>query len=104
VLIPAIDGGRYPGSIAALQVFLVAALSAYLTAPATNMLLAQRRYTALASIFGTGLVFNLIGDIAVAQRFGVIGIAIVSTSVYVAIDAAVVIASLPHKSRIKLER
>jgi O-antigen/teichoic acid export membrane protein len=101
LLIPAIDGGRYPGSIAALQIFLVAALSAYLTAPATNMLLAQRRYPALASIFGTGLVLNLIGDIAVAQRFGVIGIAIVSTSVYVAIDVAVVVRSLPYKSRIK---
>jgi hypothetical protein len=47
------------------------------------------------------LVLNLIGDIAVAQRFGVTGIAIVSTSVYIAIDVAVVIESLPRRPRIK---
>jgi len=35
-------------------------------------------------------------EIAVARRFGVVGIAIVSTAVYVAIDLAMLFASLRH--------
>src|SRR5262249_32855461 len=35
-VIPLIDGGRYPSSIPTLQIFLVTALTAYLTAPVAN--------------------------------------------------------------------
>jgi O-antigen/teichoic acid export membrane protein len=101
VVIPHIDGGKYPGSIEAFQIFLVTAFSAYLTAPAANVLMAQRRYVTLASIFAVGLFLNLVGDVAVARRFGVIGIAIVSSTVYVAIDAVTVLRSVTYAARAK---
>jgi O-antigen/teichoic acid export membrane protein len=85
-VIPIIDGGRYPGSILVFQIFLITAASEYLSAPAVSVLMAQRRYPALAAIYFVGLFVNLIGDVLVAPRFGVIGIAVVSTSVYVTLD------------------
>jgi O-antigen/teichoic acid export membrane protein len=101
VVIPQIDGGRYPGSIEAFQIFLVTAFSAYLAAPAASVLMAQRRYVTLASIFSVGLFLNFVGDVAVAQQFGVIGIAIVSSAVFVAIDAVVVLSSVRYALRPK---
>ena len=95
-VIPVIDGGRYPESIRTLQVFLITALSAYLFAPVANILMAQRRYLMLAAIYGAALAVNLVGDIAVARPFGVVGIAIVSTAVYVATDLAMLYTSLRH--------
>jgi O-antigen/teichoic acid export membrane protein len=101
VVIPLLDGGKYPESVETLQIFLVTAFSAYLTAPAANVLMAQRRYLVLASIYGVGLALNLIGDVAVARKFGVIGIAIVSSAVYVAIDAAMVLSSAMYALKFK---
>ncbi len=98
VVIPAIDSGRYPGSIEAFQIFLVIAFSAYLTAPAANVLMAQRGYSVLAFIYAVGLLVNLAGDVAVARRFGVTGIAIVSSTVYVAIGLALLIRCLGYAS------
>ena len=97
-LIPIIDGGRYPGSITAFQIFLVTAASSYLTAPAPSLLMAQRRYRALATTFFVGLCVNLVGDVLVARRLGVVGIAIVSSSVYVALDVVMTLDALRHAS------
>jgi O-antigen/teichoic acid export membrane protein len=103
VLIPKLDGGKYPGSVSALQIFLITALVAYVTAPAGVILLAQRRYGVLAVIQAGGLAVNLAGDIAVARPFGVLGIAVVSSVAYTAVGLAVTLASLsregPTKSR-----
>jgi O-antigen/teichoic acid export membrane protein len=101
VVIPLIDGGKYPGSVLAFQIFLVTAFVAYLTAPAANILMAQRRYHTLATICGLGLVGNFIGDVAVAREFGVIGIAIVSTAAYVLLNSALVICSVVNVSRME---
>jgi O-antigen/teichoic acid export membrane protein len=84
--IPILSGGRYPESVTVFQVFLLTAASAYLFAPAASVLMAQRRYSALAWIFIAGLSVNLVGDIIVAPRFGVIGIAVVSSLVYLCVD------------------
>lgn len=98
-LIPVIDGGRYPRSIVTFQILLITAMSAYLTAPAASILMAQQRHAVLASIYALGLFANLIGDIAVARPFGVVGIAIVSTTVYVVIDMGMILMSLRYISR-----
>jgi O-antigen/teichoic acid export membrane protein len=100
VLIPHIDGGKYPGSIGALQIFLVTAVTAYLTAPAVSILMAQQRYLFLASSYVVALVLNFIGDVLVARRFGVIGIAIVSSSVYVAMDGVLTSYALHYARRV----
>jgi O-antigen/teichoic acid export membrane protein len=97
--IPLADGGRYPASIPVLQVFLVTCAATYLTAPAVSVIMAQRRYGALATMYGAGLAINLIGDVLVAHRFGAVGIAVVSSSVYVALDAAMTVDALRHAAR-----
>lgn len=95
-VIPLIDGGRYPSSIPTLQIFLVTALTAYLTAPVANVLMAQRHYATLATIYAVGLTLNLVGDIVVARPYGIIGLAVVSTAVYVCIDAAMSMAAVRY--------
>jgi O-antigen/teichoic acid export membrane protein len=84
--LPILSGGRYPESITLFQIFLITSASAYLFAPAVGVLMAQGRYSTLAWIYLAGLSLNLAGDLAVAPRFGVIGIAVVSSSVYVVLD------------------
>jgi O-antigen/teichoic acid export membrane protein len=98
-VIPIVNGGRYPGSVPVLQIFLITAASSYLSAPAASVMMTQRRYAALAAIFGVGLAINLVGDVLVAHRFGVVGIAIVSTAVYVALDVAMTLDALRHAAR-----
>jgi O-antigen/teichoic acid export membrane protein len=92
--IPLIDGGRYPDSRLVTQVLLATALAAYLTAPAVSMLIAQERSAWLARAYTLALVINLVGDVVVARPFGALGIAIVSSTVYVLLDAAATGAAL----------
>jgi O-antigen/teichoic acid export membrane protein len=101
VIIPHIDGGKYPGSVAALQIFLITAFSAYLTAPAVSILMAQRRFFFLAWIYALSLLLNLAGDVVVARRYGVLGIAVVSTALYVATDLVLTFRALRHASGTK---
>jgi O-antigen/teichoic acid export membrane protein len=97
--IPIIDGGRYPGSITAFQIFLATAASSYLAAPAVSVMMAQRRYRALALMFFVALIVNLVGDVLVARHFGVAGIAVVSSAVYVALDLAMTVTALRYTAR-----
>ena len=94
--IPIIDGGRYPGSITVFQIFLATAASSYLAAPAVSVMMAQRRYRALALMFFVALIVNLLGDVLVARQFGVAGIAVVSSAVYVALDLAMTVTALRY--------
>ncbi len=64
-------------------------IAAYLSAPATGLLIAQRAYRPLALTFVAGFLLNLIGDLVVAPIYGIVGIAVVSAVVYVAMDATV---------------
>jgi O-antigen/teichoic acid export membrane protein len=100
IVIPQIDEGKYPGSVSVFQIFVLTAFSAYVTAPAASILMAQRRYAFLAGIYTIGLLLNLAGDVVLAPRFGVVGIAVVSTSIYVAIDVTLI----THALRRSVER
>ena len=99
VVIPQVDGGKYPDSVIVLQIFLVVAFSAYVTAPAVSILMTQRRYGLLSGIYSVGFLVNLAGDLAVAPHFGVVGIALVSTAVYVAIDVILISQALRYGGR-----
>jgi O-antigen/teichoic acid export membrane protein len=99
-VIPQVDGGKYPDSVPVLQIFLATALGAYLTAPSVSILMAQRRYGFLAGVYIAGLLVNLVGDVAVAPRFGVVGIALVSSAVYVAIDVTLTTKALGQTRRV----
>ena len=92
--LPVLSGGRYPESVTVFQIFLIIAASSYLSAPAVSVLMAQRSYASLAWIFLIGLTVNLIGDVLVARPLGVVGIAVVSTSTYVALDTVMTVAAL----------
>jgi O-antigen/teichoic acid export membrane protein len=93
-VITLVDGGRYPGSHVAFQILLTMVVATYLTAPASNMLITQARGAWLAGAMTIALVVNLVGDLLVARPFGVTGIAVVSSAVYVLVDAATVLAAL----------
>jgi O-antigen/teichoic acid export membrane protein len=98
--IPQVDEGKYPDSVPVLQIFLATALGAYLTAPSVSILMAQRRYGFLAAVYIVGLSLNLVGDVAVAPSFGVIGIALVSSAVYVAIDVTLTTKALKQTRQV----
>lgn len=84
VVIETLDGGRYPESIPVVRLLLPLALASYLTAPATNMLMAQSRYRTLALLVSAGAVANIVGDLIVIGPFGLSGVAAVSTAIFVA--------------------
>jgi O-antigen/teichoic acid export membrane protein len=94
LLVPIVDGGRYPDSVPILQVFLAIAFSTYICMPASSLLLAQLRYRELALIWTAGLAVNTVGDFMVGPVFGVVGIAVVSTTVYVLVHATLTVTAL----------
>lgn len=94
LLIPVLDGGRYPDSVPILQVFLAMAFSTYICMPASSLLLAQLRFKELAIIWTAGLGVNTAGDFMVGPVFGVVGIAVVSTTVYVLVHATLTVTAL----------
>jgi O-antigen/teichoic acid export membrane protein len=96
VIIPMVDGGKYPESVEVLQIFLLVAFSAYVTAPGVSILMTQRRYHLLFGVYAVGLLVNLAGDVALAPRFGIIGIAVVSSVVYLAIDIVLIAQALRY--------
>jgi O-antigen/teichoic acid export membrane protein len=75
VLIPMLDGGRYPQSVTIFQLLMIASVAVYIAMPASNLLIAQRRYRLLAMLY-LGFLLVQSGGCALAGRaWGVIGIA-----------------------------
>jgi O-antigen/teichoic acid export membrane protein len=86
-LITWVNHGRYPSSIPVFQILLVGVFAYYLAMPAVSLLMAQRRFRLLAASFGTAFVVNGVGDFAVGPSAGIIGIAVVATTVLIALSA-----------------
>jgi O-antigen/teichoic acid export membrane protein len=80
-LIPLLDGGRYPDSIPVFQAMLLPALVNYLTVPGPNLLMTQKRYRLLASIYAVALVVQLIAAGGIAIVSGVVAVAVVASVV-----------------------
>jgi O-antigen/teichoic acid export membrane protein len=80
VVIPIVDDGRYPESVAIFQLLLISAFFEYATMPGPNLLLSQRRYKLLAGVYALALLAQLLA-IAVASFAGVIAVAAASTAV-----------------------
>jgi O-antigen/teichoic acid export membrane protein len=98
-VIPLVDGGRYPGSIVAFQIFVPLVVFAYMTEPGPNVLMAQNRNATLALLYGLALTINFVGDLIVAPHWGVPAIALVSSGCFVALRVAVTLYSLKIASR-----
>jgi O-antigen/teichoic acid export membrane protein len=90
ILIPLIDGGRYPDSVTIFQLLLIDAFFVYLTMPAPNLMMAQRRYRLLALLYLVFLVAQTAATVFAGTVWGVIGIAAVSTAFGVASRVALV--------------
>ena len=98
LILPIVDGGKFGGAVVPLQIYLSTAFAIYLTLPAANLLMARRRFAWLAIAQLVALVVNLIGDVAVAPVFGIVGIAAVSSSAFVALEFATVRAGLAKRT------
>jgi O-antigen/teichoic acid export membrane protein len=98
-IIPLVDGGRYPGSIVAFQIFVPLVVIAYMTEPGPNVLMAQNRNATLALLYGLAFTINFVGDLIVAPRWGVPAIALVSSGCFVALRVAVTLYALKIASR-----
>jgi O-antigen/teichoic acid export membrane protein len=85
-----IDGGRYPDSVTIFQLLLIDAFFVYLTMPAPNLMMAQRRYRLLALLYLVFLVAQTAATVFAGTVWGVIGIAAVSTAFGVASRVALV--------------
>ena len=86
-LITWVNHGRYPSSIPVFQILLVGVFAYYLAMPAVSLLMAQRRFRLLAASFGTAFVVNGVGDFVVGPSAGIIGIAVIATTVLIALSA-----------------
>lgn len=80
VVIPYIDGGRYPDSVPIFQILLIGALFQYATMPAPNLLMSQRRYELLAGVYLIAMPVHVAILIA-ASAAGVIAVAAASAVV-----------------------
>jgi O-antigen/teichoic acid export membrane protein len=90
LLIPLIDAGRYPDSVTIFQLMLIEAFFVYLTIPAPNLMMAQRRFRLLAVLFSLFLVAQTAASVFAGTVWGVIGIAATSTAFGVASRIALV--------------
>lgn len=81
LVIPLLDGGRYPDSIPIFQLMLIPAFVDYLTLPAPNLLMTQKRYRLLAMFYAVALGIQLVFAGGVATFAGVIAVAAVASSV-----------------------
>lgn len=79
LLIPLIDAGRYPDSVTIFQLLLIDAFFVYVTMPAPNLMITQRRYRPLAVIFLLFLGAQTAASVFAGTVWGVIGIAAVAT-------------------------
>ena len=79
--IPIADGGKYPSSILVLQLLLIGVCAYYIMMPAPSLLMAQKRYRALALAVIVALAANGLGDYAVVRMWGlgIAGIAAVAS-------------------------
>jgi len=81
LVIPLLDGGRYPDSIPIFQIMLVPALVNYTTMPGPNLLMTQKRYRLLGVVYVMALIVQLAVAGAVAELSGVIAVAAVASLV-----------------------
>jgi O-antigen/teichoic acid export membrane protein len=77
-VIPLIDDGRYPDSVTIFQLLMIDAFFVYVTMPAPNLLMAQKRYQLLAILYSAFLVVQVAVTVVVGTTWGVIGIAVVA--------------------------
>lgn len=82
VVIPYVDGGKYPGSVVVLQVLMVAALLVYVATPAASMLMTQRRFGLLVGLSAAGLLVRVVAAYCLAGPLGIVGVAVASDAAY----------------------
>jgi O-antigen/teichoic acid export membrane protein len=75
VVIPAIDGGRYPDSVPIFQLMMIPALVNYATMPGPNLLMSQRRYKLLAGVYAIALPIQVCAAGLGAEIAGVVAVA-----------------------------
>ena len=93
-VIPLIDDGRYPDSVTIFQLLMIDAFFVYVTMPAPNLLMAQRRFRLLAVLYSVFLAVQVAVTVVVGTTWGVIGIAVVAAAFGVVSRTALVGATL----------
>jgi O-antigen/teichoic acid export membrane protein len=93
VAIPIADGGKYPASVPVLQLLLIGVCAYYVMMPAPSLLMAQKRYRALALAVIASFAGNAVGDYVavVSFGFGIVGIAAVASAASVGFYVATVV-------------
>ncbi len=84
IVIPVVDGGRYPTSIPVFQLLLIGVAAYYVMMPGASLLMSQKRYRALAMTVIVSLAINCLGDVMAVRLFdaGIIGIAAIASFTY----------------------
>jgi O-antigen/teichoic acid export membrane protein len=73
--IPLLNSGNYPDTVPIFQLLMIAALVIYTTMPGASMLMAQRRYRTLATIYAVALLIEVVAAVLAAELGGVIAVA-----------------------------
>ena len=90
LLIPLIDGGRYPDSVTIFQLLMIDAFFVYVTMPAPNLMMTQRRYRLLAILFALFLAVQTAASVFAGTVWGVVAMAAVAAVFGTASRAALV--------------
>jgi O-antigen/teichoic acid export membrane protein len=73
--IPLLNNDNYPDTVPIFQLLMIAALVIYVTMPGASMLMAQRRYRVLATIYAIALLLEVVAAVVAAELGGVIAVA-----------------------------
>lgn len=87
MLFPVLNGEEYNVAIPMFQILCVNALSAYVFAPASALIMSLNRYGLQFAISVASLAINLIGNYLLIPQFGGLGTAIATTVSQVALNA-----------------
>lgn len=92
-LIPLIDGGKYPDSIAVFQILAISSICSFALSPHVNLLMRFERFALLLTISCAALAVNVVMNLALIPALGTPGAAWGTFIAYSMLNGSIFIAS-----------
>lgn len=82
IILPIIDGGKYPEAIGVFRILCVSAVLSFWGSPYNNLLIKEKKYFSICIRFIVGIVVAITGNYILIPKFGVNGTAIITLASY----------------------
>lgn len=78
ILLPFIDGGKYPGSVSVFRILCISAVISFWSSPYNSFLIKEKKYFSTCIRFSIGVFIALIGNYILIPHYNVIGTALIT--------------------------